>query len=307
MSVAERARVRLAARLTTQLTTLPWALAWALTKQVPAPVARGAFALAADLAWVRHGRGVRRLEGNLAHACPDLDAGGLRALSRRAMRSYLRYWCETFRLPEWSDADIARGVTVDGMDILREAFAGDTGVVMALPHTANWDLAGAWVSRAFKPLTTVAERVRPTWLFDRFVEYRRGLGIEVLALSGGDGSAFSVLVQRVRDGGLVCLVADRDLSATGVTVDLLGRAASLPVGPAVLARSTGAVLLPITLSYDGERLRIRVHAPVPHVGGRDGTREMTQRIADAFTDGIRAHPADWHMLQRVFVGEDERR
>jgi phosphatidylinositol dimannoside acyltransferase len=27
---------------------------------------------------------------------------------------------------------------------------------------------------------------------------------------------------------------------------------------------------------------------------------MMQNVADAFTEGIRAHPEDWHMMQRVF-------
>ena len=282
---------------------LPWELGWALTRWAPEPAARAVFTAIADVIWRRRGDSVRRLEANLARARPGLAEPALRALSRRAMRSYLRYWCEVFRLPVWTDADIADGVVVDGEQILHDVFARDTGVVMALPHTANWDLAGAWVSRAFVPLTTVAERLRPERVFDRFVDYRRGLGMEVLALTGGERSAFSVLVQRARAGGLVCLVADRDLSATGVAVDLLGEPAMLPVGPAVLSRTTGAVLLPITLSYDDARMRIHVHEPVPPLAGRDGPRQMTQRVADAFTSGIRAHPADWHMLQRVFVAD----
>jgi phosphatidylinositol dimannoside acyltransferase len=30
---------------------------------------------------------------------------------------------------------------------------------------------------------------------------------------------------------------------------------------------------------------------------------MTQQVARVFEDGIRQHPADWHMLQRVFVSD----
>jgi lauroyl/myristoyl acyltransferase len=28
---------------------------------------------------------------------------------------------------------------------------------------------------------------------------------------------------------------------------------------------------------------------------------MMQGVADAFTAALRAHPADWHMMQRVFT------
>jgi len=280
-----------------------FAAAWALVRYAPERWARAGFDVVAEVVWRRRGKGVHRLEANLARACPDLDAAGLRALSRQAMRSYLRYWCEAFRLPAWDDHAIVSRVVVDNEHLLRDAYAGGRGVVVALPHMANWDHAGAWASRTGMPLTTVAERLRPERLYERFVAYRRRLGIEVLPLDGGEQAAFTTLVERVRDGGLVCLVADRDLSAAGVVVDLLGEPARLPAGPAVLARSTGATLIPATLSYDADRLRIRFHPPVAPTPGPDGARQMTQQVADAFTEAVRAHPADWHMLQRVFVAD----
>ena len=101
---------------------------------------------------------------------------------------------------------------------------------------ANWDLAGAWVTTELEtPFTTVAERLKPETLYDRFVAYREGLGMEVLPHSGG--TAFGTLARRLRDGGLVCLVAERDLSASGVEVRFFGEAdpdarRARPAGPA---------------------------------------------------------------------------
>jgi KDO2-lipid IV(A) lauroyltransferase len=40
---------------------------------------------------------------------------------------------------------------------------------------------------------------------------------------------------------------------------------------------------------------------VPHADGDAGLVAMMQGVADAFTAGLRAHPQDWHMMQRVFV------
>jgi KDO2-lipid IV(A) lauroyltransferase len=178
------------------------------------------------------------------------------------------------------------------------------GVVLALPHLANWDLAGAWVTTQLGiPFTTVAERLKPETLYDRFVAYREGLGMEVLPHSGG--SAFGTLARRLRDGGLVCLVADRDLSASGVEVDFFGETARMPAGPALLAQQTGARLLPATLWYDDSPvMRGRVHPPVevPESGTRaEKTSAMTQALADAFATGIADHPEDWHMLQRLWL------
>jgi lauroyl/myristoyl acyltransferase len=75
----------------------------------------------------------------------------------------------------------------------------------------------------------------------------------------------------------------------------------VPRGPAVLARRTGAPLVPVTLHYVGEEMTITFHAPVPHADGDHGLVTMMQGVADAFTDALRQHPADWHMMQRVFA------
>jgi phosphatidylinositol dimannoside acyltransferase len=288
-------------RMGTAATDAAFGLGWTLTRHAPEGVAQAAFARVADQIWRQRGTGVRRLEANLRRACPDDDTL-IRDLSRRAMRSYLRYWCEAFRLPTWSKQQVVDRVVTERESILRDAYAEGRGVVVALPHLANWDHAGAWACLTGMPLTTVAERLRPDRLFRRFVAYRESLGMEVLPLTGGE-QPFRALAGRLHQGRLVCLVADRDLSATGVTVALLGEPALLPAGPAALARSTGAMLVPVTLAYADASLLIRIHEPVEPVRGRDGVRAMTQEVADVFSAGIRASPQDWHMLQRVFLAD----
>ncbi|MFC9287465.1 phosphatidylinositol mannoside acyltransferase [Streptomyces sp. NPDC057052] len=289
-----------------QLTDGLYGLGWSTVKKLPEPVAVRLGRTIADLAWKQRGKGVQRLESNYARVVPDASPERLAELSRAGMRSYLRYWMESFRLPAWSPERIASGVEVKDLHHLTDGLAAGKGAIIALPHLANWDLAGAWVTTKLRiPFTTVAERLRPETLYDRFVAYREGLGMEVLPHNGG--SAFGTLARRLRDGGLVCLVADRDLSASGVEVDFFGATARMPAGPALLAQQTGALLLPVTLWYDDSPvMRGRVHAPieVPGAGTRaERTSVMTQALADVFATGIADHPEDWHMLQRLWLAD----
>ncbi|WP_141309359.1 phosphatidylinositol mannoside acyltransferase [Streptomyces spinoverrucosus] len=286
------------------LTDALYGLGWSTVKKLPEPVATRLGNTVADLAWKRRGKGVRRLESNYARVVPDATPERLAELTRAGMRSYLRYWMESFRLPAWSAERVKSGFDPKDVHFLTDGLASDKGVILALPHLANWDLAGAWVTTELGvPFTTVAERLKPETLYDRFVAYRAGLGMEVLPHNGG--SAFGALARRLRDGGLVCLVADRDLSASGVEVQFFGDTARMPAGPALLAQQTGALLLPVTLWYDESPvMRGRVHPPigVPQSGSRaEKTSVMTQALADAFASGIADHPEDWHMLQRLWL------
>lgn len=277
---------------------LAFASAWALVRRLPEAVVTWVFTRVADFVVRRDGKGVRRLRGNLAVVRPEASAEELDAIVSAGMRSYLRYWQEAFRLPEWSDERIVGRVRTINEERLRDAHAAGQGVICALPHLANYDHAGAWAGRTGMPVSTVAERLKPESLFDRFVAYRAKLGMEVLPLTGSDEHVFGVLAERLRAGGFVCLVADRDLSERGVPVEFFGRKSRMPAGPAALSVRTGAPLIPATLHYDGPDLVITFHPPIPREGG---PAAMTQRCADAFAEGIAAHPQDWHMLQRIFV------
>jgi KDO2-lipid IV(A) lauroyltransferase len=287
-----------------RVTDALYGLGWGVVKKLPEPVAVRLGRGIADLAWRQRGKGVLRLESNYARVVPDASPERLAELSRAGMRSYLRYWMESFRLPAWSPERIENGFAPKDVHYLTEGLAAGRGVILALPHMANWDLAGAWVTTKLgTPFTTVAERLKPETLYDRFVAYREGLGMEVLPHSGG--TAFGTLARRLRDGGLVCLVAERDLSSSGVEVQFFGEATRIPAGPALLAQQTGALLLPVTLWYDDSPvMRGRVHPPVevPGTGTRaEKTSVMAQALADAFATGIADHPEDWHMLQRLWL------
>jgi KDO2-lipid IV(A) lauroyltransferase len=273
---------------------------WRLVRWLPEPTARRLFARIADEVYRRDGRSVAQLRKNLSRVRPGLDDAALDALTHEAVRSYLRYWCESFRLPSWPVDDVVRRLHAVDEHRLRDAHTAGRGVVVALPHMANWDWAGAWACATGMPLMTVAERLKPERLYDEFVAYRNGLGMQILPLNGGD-AALPRLEEWLRGGGLVCLLADRDLSRNGVEVTLCGRPARMPRGPALLARRAAAPLIPATLHYEGLDMVLTFHPEVPHREGEEGIVAMMQDVADAFTGSFREHPQDWHMMQKVFV------
>ena len=285
-----------------QITTAGYLSGWKVVRLLPERTAHALFRRVADEIHRRDGRGVQRLRSNLHRVRPELSDDELDRLVRDAVRSYLRYWCESFRLPAWPIDDVVRRTRTVGEHHVRDAHAQGKGVVVPLPHMANWDWAGAWACATGMPLCTVAERLRPERLYDEFVAYRRSLGMRILPLTGGEG-ALPQLEGWLRDGGLVCLLADRDLSRTSIEVLLCGHRARMPRGPALLARRTGAPLVPVTLHYSGEDLTVTFHPPVPHADGDEGLAAMTQGVADAFTGALRAHPQDWHMMQKVFADD----
>jgi KDO2-lipid IV(A) lauroyltransferase len=282
-----------------------YGVGWQLVRHLPESLASASFRQLADQTWRRRGGGVEQLERNLARVVPDASPEALRDLSRAGMRSYFRYWCEAFRLPEWGTQEVLDRIVVHDEHRLRDAQAAGDGVVVALGHLGNWDHAGAWAAATGIPFTTVAERLRPESLFRRFLTYRESLGMEVLPLTGG-GDISRQLMDRLGRGRVVALVADRDLSSAGLTVDLLGLPARFPAGPAVLSLRAGSPLVPALSWYDADRTHLAILPrlePPAELGFRESVQALTQQFADVIGAAVRRHPVDWHMLQRVWTAD----
>lgn len=287
---------------------LGYAAGWGLVKSVPHGMSRRWFDAVADAATVRNGGGARQLRKNLRRVVgPGYSELQMDALVGASLRSYSRYWLETFRLPKMDKNDVADRTEVNttGADVLDAALERGKGAVLALPHMGNWDVAGIWLVRHTGTFATVAERLKPESLFDRFVSYREGLGFEILPLTGGARPPLEVLRERLAENKVVALVADRDLSRRGIEVDFYGEPTRMPGGPALLAATTGAPLLPVAMWFtpDGWGQVINPPLEVPDGRLRDQVRELTQAMARVFERDISAHPADWHMLQKLWLAD----
>ena len=301
------------------LTDAGYAAGWRAVRVLPEPVAHALFDRTAAWAAGRDGRGVRQLRANL-RAVTALDGEQLDRLTGAALRSYARYWQEAFRLPTLGPQRIVEGTVVPGVERLERARAEGRGMVLALPHSGNWDAAGVWfVSWLRGPFYTVAERLKPESLYRRFLAYRESLGMRVLPLTGGERPSAEVLRDWLAGGGATCLLVDRDIGGGGVPVTFFGRPATMPGGAALLAERTGAALFPVVCRFDGAGWRLVIHPEVPLGSGgrlRDRVTAAMQGVADAFAASIAEQPEDWHMLGRVWAdvppdpprrGREERR
>jgi KDO2-lipid IV(A) lauroyltransferase len=276
---------------------------WRLVRWLPEKTAYRLAYWAADFLTKRNGKSVSRLRSNLRRTQPNISSEQLDILVSKAMRSYMRYWCDTFRFPDWSAQRVSETVSVTNEHLLLDAIAAKTGVIVSLPHAGNWDHAGAYFCAKGINLVTVAERLKPEKLFLKFLEYRQAMGMEVLPL---DGKVMGTLAQRLGQGALVALVADRDLSRSGIAVEFFGGPSRMPAGPALLAIKTKAPLITAFVSYTESGIHIDFNEVLIPSAGSDDERvhQIVQTTARHFEAGISKHPEDWHMLQRIWTDGD---
>ena len=296
-SPSERRRRRLPDRA--RVVRAAYRLGWRHGGRLREPVVRVVGALAGRVVVARGGTHVEQLRRNLTVVAGRPADDGL---VRAGIASYVRTFWEVLALPRWSPEDVVRRVELVDEEVVREAFA-TTGAVVALPHSGNWDLAGAWACLTGMPVTSVAEQLGSEE-YAAFLAFRQGLGMEIL--SHRASGLVDTLVEHVGRGRLVCLMADRNFSGRGVEVEFAGRRVTMPAGPAQVARRSGATLVPTVAHYGGEplrrgaRMRLVIGPAIASQPGDDGLVAMVQACADFFTRVLREHPEDWHLLQPFF-------
>ena len=283
------------------LTDWGYAAGWRLVRAMPEPLARGI--AGAGARYAARGGGPEQLRRNLARVIGTTPDDVPASLIRASLASYARYWKEAFRLPSMDLPALAARLdkVFIGAEHFAAAKAAGRGAVMALPHSGNWDMAGVWLAQHYGTFATVAERLKPESLYDRFIEYRESLGFEVLPLTGGDRPPSEVLAERLRENTFVCLMADRDLTRSGVPVQFFGEPTRMPAGPAKLALETGAPLHPAHVYYDGEDCVVKIDDAIDTSSGDVGV--IIQALADRFAVNIAEHPQDWHMLQPLWLAD----
>ena len=221
---------------------------------------------------------------------------GTRAV-RRMFASYGRYWGESL----WAGPRNVRRVTdrfdLEGFEQMWRTLEDGRGVVVALPHLGNWEMAGVAVQDKDLQVVAVAENLANSYIRDWFSQMRALSGIRVIFARKG---LLHQLEEKLATRTAVCLPADRDLSGRGVPVRFFGEETTLPVGPLLLGARSGRPVFPAAVYFDNDRYRAVLKPPlaIPREGTlSERLKKGAQLMAEAFEELIGEAPEQWHLLQ----------
>ena len=265
---------------------------------VAALPSRLAYAVAdvAGDAWHRLAPGRRRLvEANLARVCAATGrptrGRPFTALVRSAFRNHARYYVELLRTPHYRPDRIHEMVEVPEWDEIGAAIAVRPTILVS-SHLGNFEPFGVYLAaRGIRALSPI-EEIEPRALFE-FLSARRGGGaVELVPLSG----AAKPMRRRLREGGVVGIIGDRDLIGDGQRVEMFGHPTTIPTGAAFLAITHRATVIagrclrtgPDRFVGEGELIQL------PDSGDRRADiATLTARIAARFERDIGDAPEQW--------------
>jgi len=116
-----------------RLILIAYLLGWWIVRTLPEKMAYSLFWSLGEFFHKRNGKSIQRLRSNLHVVNPKLDELKLETLVAQSMTSYMRYWCDTFRIQNWSRERILGTVTTTNEELLLNPMKDGRGVVIALP------------------------------------------------------------------------------------------------------------------------------------------------------------------------------
>jgi Kdo2-lipid IVA lauroyltransferase/acyltransferase len=236
---------------------------------------------------------------NLTHAFGnEKTASEIRDIARKVFENLGRNAAELINFPKINKKNIDRFINIEGIDIVDSSFAKGKGTIILASHFGNWELLGLTFRVKGYPGSTIGRKIY-FYKYDNWLNHlRREQDINVIYRDESPRKMLKVL----KDNRILGIVADQDVeSVEGVFVDFFGRPAYTPVGPVVLARATGASLVPTFVIREGHHHRFIIEKPIELADTGNKEADIvtnTQAWSNVVESYIRRYPEQWVWVHR---------
>ncbi len=230
-------------------------------------------------------------------------------VARKSFQNYVRYLRDVMLYPRIPTAELEKRIVFHGNEYVSQALALNKGGIIVSAHFGNMDMPSAVIAKLYKPLTLVAESLRPPQLMDYLTRMREARHVHLYPYD----CAPRKILQALKRGEMTAFLLDfgvtHHLDITTSTVDFFGTPTPFPAGPAQLALITGS---PIIVGYthvqhDGT-IHVYITPPIraERTGDRHHDMQVTmQEIASRFEAFIQKHPEQWYMFRPMWRKESE--
>ena len=222
----------------------------------------------------------------------------IRMIAREVFVNLARSACEVINFPKINEKNIDRFIRIEGIERVDRSFAAGKGTIILASHFGNWELLGMTFRVKGYPGVTIGRKVY-FYKYDNFLnKLRKSHDVNVIYRDDSPRKMLKIL----KDNRILGIVADQDVdSVDGVFVNFFGVPAYTPTGPAVLARASGAMMIPCFVIRQKRNHVLKIEEPIKLVDTGNKEADLvtnTQRWSDVIESYIRKYPEQWVWMHR---------
>lgn len=251
----------------------------------------------------------RGLNQNMAVVLNSGDKAEVDAMAHRAFRNFGKFVIDFIHFPAMTRTEIHKRLVFSQWTELDEAVESGRGIIMPTMHFGSWDLGAAALAAYDYPINAIADTFSDDRLDELVHSSRRKLGMNVIRRDQTGPSVF----RKIKRGEILAILIDVQPPGQTVTVDFMGRPATVSAIPARMALSTGARVVP-SLAFRGPQNDALIR-PMIDIDGcryeRTGDTDqdvvsLTQLIMDSFERMMHDHPEQWLLFHPLWLEEGQK-
>jgi KDO2-lipid IV(A) lauroyltransferase len=205
---------------------------------------------------------------------------------------------EVIKIYHGKGKKILDNVEIRGYEYYNNALKKGKGVILITGHCGNWEVLALTASYKINPVNVVARPINNP-ILNRLIEnVRQEFGNRVIYKQG----ALKEILRELKAGRTVGILMDQSvLPNEGVIVEFLGRPAWTIKTPAIIARKTGAPVIPVFIRRNGERHIIEIHDEVKlskNPEPEEAIREDIQKFTRFIENYVKQNPTEWLWIHR---------
>lgn len=276
--------------------------------RLPGPILYKAADAGGSLAWYSSTRLRRTTRDHMRHVLYTntgyADTKIVDRASRGCVRSAALYYADFGRSAHLSQEQAFSGAEMfDGIDMFFDAYDKGCGVIMVSAHLGSPEFIFRSARLLGLDMLVLTERLYPPPVNDLVHQVRNAPGVR---FRPAERAGLRETLEQLRSGGIVAVLADRDIQGGGYGVSFFGERTTLPVGPVELALRTNAALMPVFGTRTGVgRYRVTFCPPlnIHYSGDRKADLEAGMRsLAKSLQQGISMAPDQWFVMSPVWSG-----
>jgi KDO2-lipid IV(A) lauroyltransferase len=188
---------------------------------------------------------------------------------------------------------IIDSITIEGVEHFHRAHSRGKGVLLLSGHCGNWELFAITSSARFSGVAGIARPLNNPYLNRILERVRQKYGSSVIYKKG----ALRAAMEFLRKNGSVGVLMDQSvIPEEGFVIDFLGRGAWTSKVPALIARKTGAAVVPVFIhrTIDAHRITVYPEVELSALSEKESAvMEDTKRFSEFIENYIREHPSEW--------------
>jgi len=295
--------------------------------RIPPRLGHPLAALLGELVYHAAAKSRRAVISNLSHAMIYMTGATpprrqLKKSVRHVFHNVMRNYYELCRAPDMTDSDIDRLIDFDlqGWKRIEEIHGQGRGVLMVSAHFGSFDMVTQVLARHGLPVTALVAQVKPAWLSDFITDLRADRGLELIMVDEEEGTgvnlgALKQSVTLLRNGGLLGVVADRNLEQRGAKIKFFGYDTIVAAGVAKMAmRTRTPIIIGMARRLDNYRFSLTWDEPIEPDGSasnEEDVRILLQKVFHRLQSHISQNLEQWVILSPVWPaspnGETEKR